>query len=329
MHDDGSAGAVDVLLPAPASPGFLRDFLASQAVPGCDDLAGGAHRRPVVVDGAVRTVTVDWRGLTPAGLPVRVGPGAAETLEPVLERVRRWLGEGTESPAADRALAADPVLAADVRAWPLIRLPGAPDGFETAVLTVLGQQVSLAAARTFAGRLVRHHGTPVTGGATAFPTARRIAGTDPARLQRDVGVTTRRAATVHALAVAVRDGLVLDAPPGRAGVPAGEDAAVLRERLLALPGIGPWTAGSISLRVLGDPDVFLPQDLVLRRALGAAGAAAAAATASAWSPWRSYAVMQLWARAAFPDSAALPAGGDRAAPGGPGPAGGPGGSGAR
>lgn len=303
MHDDGPAGAVDVLLPPPASPGFLRDFLASQAVPGCDDLAGGAHRRPVVVDDAVRTVTVRWNRLTPAGLPVRVGPGAANALEPVLDRVRRWLGEGTESLAADRALAADPALAADVRAWPLIRLPGSPDGFETAVLTVLGQQVSLAAARTFAGRLVRHHGTPLAGGATAFPPAHRIAGTDPAELQRDVGVTTRRAATLHALAVAVRDGLALDAPPGRAGAPAGEDAALLRERLLALPGIGPWTAGSISLRVLGDPDVFLPQDLVLRRALGAAGAASAAATASPWSPWRSYAVMRLWARAAFPDSA--------------------------
>ncbi|MFF0991152.1 DNA-3-methyladenine glycosylase family protein [Kocuria nitroreducens] len=303
MHDDGSAGAVDVLLPPPASPGFLRDFLASQAVPGCDDLAGGDHRRPVVVDGAVRTVTVGWNRLTPAGLPVHVDPGAADALEPVLDRVRRWLGEGTESPAADRALAADPTLAADVLAWPLIRLPGSPDGFETAVLTVLGQQVSLAAARTFAGRLVRHHGTPVAGGAIAFPTAHRIAGTDPAELQRDVGVTTRRAATVHALAVAVRDGLGLDARPGRAGAPAGEDAALLRERLLALPGIGPWTAGSISLRVLGDPDVFLPQDLVLRRALGAAGAAAAAATAAAWSPWRSYAVMRLWARAAFPGSA--------------------------
>ncbi|MFI7579869.1 AlkA N-terminal domain-containing protein [Kocuria kalidii] len=294
---------VDVLLPPPASPWFLRDFLASQAVPGCDDLGGGAHRRPVVVAGAVRTVTVHWDRLTADGLPVHVGPGAGPALTPVLERVRRWLGEGTESPAADRALAADPALAPDVRAWPLIRLPGSPDGFETAVLTVLGQQVSLAAARTFAGRLVRHHGSPVAGGATVFPPAHRLAGTDPARLQRDVGITTRRAATVHALAVAVRDGLDLDGPPGGAGARTGDDAALLRERLLALPGVGPWTAGSISLRVLGDPDVFLPQDLVLRRALGAADASAAAAVSAAWSPWRSYAVMRLWARAAFPDSA--------------------------
>ncbi|MEX5295970.1 AlkA N-terminal domain-containing protein [Kocuria sp. CPCC 205268] len=301
MHHDGPAGAVDVLLPPPASPGFLRDFLASQAVPGCDDLAGCAHRRPVRAAGTARTVTVRWDRLTPAGLPVHVAPGAAEALEPVLARVRRWLGEGTESPAADHALAADPALAADVRAWPLIRLPGAPDGFETAVMTVLGQQVSLAAARTFAGRLVRRHGTPVPGGAAAFPEARRIAGTDPSRLQQEMGVTRRRAATVHALAVAVQDGLVLDAPAG--GAAGGEDAAMLRERLLALPGVGPWTAGAISLRVLGDPDVFLPQDLVLRRALGAPGAAAAAAAAAAWSPWRSYAVMRLWAREAFPGSA--------------------------
>ncbi|MEX5303469.1 DNA-3-methyladenine glycosylase family protein [Kocuria sabuli] len=301
--DRGPAGAVDVVLPPPTSPRFLRDFLASQAVPGCDDLSGGTHRRPVVVDGWVRTVTVDWDRLTPAGLPVRVEPGAGDALEPVLRRVRRWLGEGTESSAADRALAADPALAADVRSWPLIRLPGSPDGFETAVLTVLGQQVSLAAARTFAGRLVRHYGTPTAGGLGVFPPAHRIAAADPARLQQDVGITTRRAATVRALAGAVLDGLALDAPAGAGGPGAGQDAARLRHRLLALPGIGPWTAGSITLRVLGDPDVFLPQDLVLRRALGVTGTAAAAEISAAWSPWRSYAVMRLWARAAFPDSA--------------------------
>jgi 3-methyladenine DNA glycosylase/8-oxoguanine DNA glycosylase len=301
--DRGPAGAVDVLLPPPASPRFLRDFLASQAVPGCDDLSGGAHRRPVVAGGWVRTVTVGWDRLTPAGLPVRVEPGAEDALVPVLRRVRRWLGEGTESSAADRALAADPALAADVRSWPLIRLPGSPDGFETAVLTVLGQQVSLAAARTFAGRLVRHYGAPTAGGPGVFPTADRIAAADPARLQQDVGITTRRAATVHALAGAVLDGLVLDAPTESGVAGAGRDTALLRHRLLALPGIGPWTAGSIALRVLGDPDVFLPQDLVLRRALGVTGTAAAAEISADWSPWRSYAVMRLWARAAFPDSA--------------------------
>lgn len=294
--------AVELLLPAPASPRLLRDLLASQAVPGCDDLTGGAHRRPVVVDGAVRTVTVAWHRLGPAGLPVRIGPGAG-AVEPVLHRVRRWLGEGTESPAADRALSAHPALAAEVRAWPLVRLPGSPDGFETAVLTVLGQQVSLAAARTFAGRLLRRHGTAAADGLTAFPPAARIAAADPAELQRDVGITTRRARTVHALAVAVRDGLALDAPPVAAGAPGAEDAARLRSRLLALPGVGPWTAGAISLRVLADPDVFLPQDLVVRRALGVRTTAAAAARSAAWRPWRSHAVLRLWAREAFPDSA--------------------------
>ncbi|MGX5359923.1 DNA-3-methyladenine glycosylase family protein [Kocuria sp. KH4] len=296
-------GTVEVLLPAPASARFLRDFLASQAVPGCDDLAGGAHRRPVVVGRVARTVTVGWDRLTPAGLPVRVGPGPADALEPVLRRVRHWLGEGTESPAAERALAADAALAPGVRAWPLIRLPGSPDGFETAVLTVLGQQVSLAAARTFAGRLLRHYGSPAADGLTAFPSAERIAAADPSRLRQDVGVTTRRAATVHALAAAVVDGLDLEPPAGPGGPGTAQDAAGLRRRLLALPGVGPWTADSIALRVLGEPDVFLPQDLVLRRALGVTGTAAAAARSAGWSPWRSYAVMLLWARAAFPDSA--------------------------
>ncbi|WP_053004853.1 DNA-3-methyladenine glycosylase [Kocuria sp. SM24M-10] len=304
--DGGPGGTVEVLLPPPTSARFLRDFLASQAVPGCDDLAGGAHRRPVVVDGVARTVTVGWDRLTPAGLPVRVGPGAEDALEPVLRRVRRWLGDGTESPAADRALASDAALAPAVRAWPLIRLPGSPDGFETAVLTVLGQQVSLAAARTFAGRLLRHYGSPAADGLTAFPSARRIAAADPSRLRQDLGVTTRRAATIHALAAAVCDGLDLEPPAAAGGAGAARDAARWHRHLLALPGIGPWTAGSVALRVLGEPDVFLPQDLVLRRALGVAGTAAAAERSAGWSPWRSYAVMLLWARAAFPDSAAPP-----------------------
>ncbi|WP_206064705.1 DNA-3-methyladenine glycosylase family protein [Kocuria sediminis] len=302
--DGGPGGTVDVLLPPPTSARFLRDFLASQAVPGCDDLAGGVHRRPVVVGGVARTVTVGWDRLTPAGLPVRVGSGAGDALEPVLRRVRHWLGDGTESPAADRALASDAALAPGVRAWPLIRLPGSPDGFETAVLTVLGQQVSLAAARTFAGRLLRHYGSPAADGLTAFPSAERIAAADPSRLRQDVGVTTRRAATVNALAAAVGDGLDLASPAGGPGTV--QEAAGLRRRLLALPGIGPWTADSIALRVLGEPDVFLPQDLVLRRALGVTGAAAAAERSAGWSPWRSYAVMRLWARAAFPGSAAAP-----------------------
>ena len=210
------------------------------------------------------------------------------------------------------ALADDPVLGPLVRARPHLRVPGSTDPFETAVLVVLGQHVSLAAGRVFAARLVAAHGNHVSTrleGLRAFPSPEVLVALDPVDLQRTVGITGARARTVVAIAGAVADGsLSLRPTPdprsqedfaesgsGTARIArSAPDFARTRAEMLALPGVGPWTADLVALRALRDPDVFLPGDLVLRRALGGVTAKEAATVAQAWRPHRSLAVLHLW-----------------------------------
>jgi 3-methyladenine DNA glycosylase/8-oxoguanine DNA glycosylase len=154
---------------------------------------------------------------------------------------------------------------------------------------VLGQQVSLAAARTFAGRLVAAFGSPVRGSLMAFPSPEVLAAAGPEHLRREVGITGARSGTVHALATACAAGFVI--------APGGDDGEV-RRRLLGLPGVGPWTADYLALRVLGDRDALPAGDLVLRRALGMTAREVAVA-AEGWRPVRAYAVTHLWTAAAY------------------------------
>ena len=137
------------------------------------------------------------------------------------------------------------------------------------------------------------YGTPLDS-LVAFPDPHVLAAAGPDAIRAVTGVTGARARTVHALAAALADGLDLDAAATAAG-PAQEAHA----ELLALPGIGPWTADYVALRVFGDSDAFLPSDLVLRRALGNVPAREAAARAQAWRPWRGYALLHLWTHEVF------------------------------
>ena len=217
---------------------------------------------------------------------VDLGPDDRDRLTAV---VRRWLDLDADFEAVRAAIGDDPVLGPLVRARPGIRLTGSPDGFETAVTTVLGQQVSLAAARTFTGRLVAAYGTPVPGtGLTRFPRAEVVAAADAAELRAAIGVTGSRGLTVSALAAAAVDGLVVD-PEG--------DHADIRRRLHAVRGIGPWTVEYLAIRALGDRDAWPSGDLVLRRVLGGVTAREAEAAGEAWAPHRAYALFQLWAGA--------------------------------
>jgi AraC family transcriptional regulator of adaptative response / DNA-3-methyladenine glycosylase II len=172
-----------------------------------------------------------------------------------------------------------------------LRAPGAVDGTELAIQAILGQQVSLAAARTLTSRLVTAHGDVIKIAdptlTHVFPRAAAIAAADLSRL----GVPQTRRATLHALADAVARGrLTLDP---------GADRAETYQRLLALPGIGEWTAGYILMRALGDPDTFLPSDLGIKKAGERLGLGDNARTlaehASAWRPWRTYATHHMWA----------------------------------
>lgn len=179
----------------------------------------------------------------------------------------------------------------DAVAGPGLRLPGSFDGFETAMRIVLGQQVSVAAARTLAARLVQRFGAPVAtpfpGLDRAFPTAAVIAAATPESIG-ELGIVRQRVGAMQALARAVVDGLPLHR---------GAPVASTLEALMALPGIGAWTAELLALRVLGWPDAFPSTDIGVLKAMGHAGAREAPfalETAEAWRPWRSYAVIALW-----------------------------------
>jgi 3-methyladenine DNA glycosylase/8-oxoguanine DNA glycosylase len=224
-------------------------------------------------------------------VPCAVELPTGADLAAVTGRIRRWLDLDHDPGPVDAHLAADPVLAPLVAARPGLRVVGSTDGWETAVTTVLGQQVSVSAARTFAGRLVAAYGEPTGAGAPAFPTPDALAAVDPAVLAPRIGLTGARARTVHALARAVADGLPLDT--------ADADPQAVRAALLALPGIGPWTVEYLALRALGDRDACPSSDLVLRRALGGASARQVDEASQRWRPWRAYAVTHLWTQAAY------------------------------
>ena len=288
----------------------LRRFLAAHVVPGLErrDPATGTHTRAVphagrwtvvdvtVADDGVVTARAGGTSGAEAGPGHGVGPGA----EPAradgaawAAPVRRWLGLDHDAVAADAALADDPLIGPMVAVRPGMRVPGTVDGAETAVMAVIGQQVSLAAACTFAGRLVAAHGEPADDGLRLFPRADVLVDAGAAAIKSATGLTTARSATVAALAQVLAGGLDLST---------GQDAdarAVVRRDLLAVPGIGPWTADYVALRALGDPDAFLPGDLVAKRALGAATARAAEAAAQGWRPWRAHALLHLWTAAVF------------------------------
>jgi AraC family transcriptional regulator, regulatory protein of adaptative response / DNA-3-methyladenine glycosylase II len=221
-----------------------------------------------------------------------------------VQRCRRLLDLDADPSVPAEHLGGDPLLAPLVRASPGLRLPGAVDGAELAVRAVLGQQVSVPAARTAAARLTLALGEPlpaIDGDPSSpstlthlFPTSAALAAAAPDELPAG---PTRRRYTLHALARLLAEGdLAIDS---------GSDREDVRARLLSLPGIGPWTADYIAMRALSDPDAFLPTDLGVRRALERLGRSdpalrdgcaprAVARLAERWRPWRAYALVHLW-----------------------------------
>lgn len=200
---------------------------------------------------------------------------------------RRLLDLDADPKAIDAALSADPLLAHLVDKVPGIRLPGQVDGFEVAVRAIVGQQVSVAGARTILGRIARSRGVEVDlplarehGLTHAFATAESLAEAAPEEFAMPRG----RAGAILSVAHAVATG-DLDLGPDA-------DRAAARRGLLAIRGIGPWTADYFTMRALGHPDVLLDTDLVLRRVLAREGLDRA--RTDRWRPWRSYASLHLW-----------------------------------
>jgi len=273
---------------APFAWGALLDFLAVRAVAGVEEVVDGVYRRSLRLPHGPAMVE-----LADDGDAVRCALALADPrdLGPAVARCRRLLDLDADPVAVAEALGDDALLGSLVRAVPGRRSPGAVDGAELAVRAVLGQGITVGAARTLTARLVADHGTPLAaplGGVTRlFPTGADVAALDPASLP---GPAARRAA-LHGVATALA--------AGRLDLDAGADRGVAARRLLEIRGIGPWTAGYVAMRALADPDAFLPGDVAVRRAIvalgGPADARGIARLAGEWRPWRSYAVHHLWA----------------------------------
>lgn len=264
----------------------LLGFLAARAIPGVEQVTGDGYRRVVHLGGHTggHTGVVHVRPMRAGALRADIDLALAPVLMPLVVRLRRLFDLDADPTRVAEVLARDPTLAPEIARRPGLRVPGSVDGFETAVRAVLGQQVSVRAATTLAGRLVARLGVPVTdsGGLThRFPTATELAAVPVPRLAA-IGLPAPRAATLHTIA----DAYAHDHLP--------TDPTEFIATLIKLPGIGDWTAQYLVLRALHHPDAFPAGDLVLRKALGDISAKAAIARAEAWRPWRAYAVMHLW-----------------------------------
>ncbi|MFD5779423.1 DNA-3-methyladenine glycosylase 2 family protein [Streptomyces sp. NPDC126933] len=283
-------GVISLRLPfrAPLNPDNLFGHLAATAVPGVEEWRDGAYRRTLALPYGHGIVALSPR---PDHIACRLFLTDPRDLTLAISSCRRLLDLDADPVAVDEQLRGDPLLTPLVDKAPGRRVPRTVDAAEFAVRAVLGQQVSTAAARTHAARLVVAHGVPVDdpeGGLThLFPDSDALAALDPEAL----ALPRSRRTTLTTLVAALADGSV------RLGTDSDWEEA--RARLTALPGFGPWTVEVIAMRGLGDPDAFLPTDLGIRRAAGGLGLpstpAALTARAAAWRPWRAYAVQYLWA----------------------------------
>jgi AraC family transcriptional regulator of adaptative response / DNA-3-methyladenine glycosylase II len=285
-----AAGSISVRLAVrqPFDGDGLLAFLGPRAVRGIEEVSGDTYRR--TLDLAHGTGVIE---LTPAPDHVRCTLRLHDLrdLASAVQRARRLLDLDADPAAVAELLGADELLAPLVAKTPGRRSPGHVDGAELVFRAVLGQQVSVAGARTHAGRLVAVAGTPLDepdGGLThVFPRPAAVAEVDPASL----GMPERRKTTLRTLATGLSDGTFVVDP--------GADRVALERQLAAVPGVGPWTASYIAMRGLGDPDVFMAGDLGVRRALERLGVPgdprSSAERARSWRPWRSYALHHLWA----------------------------------
>jgi AraC family transcriptional regulator of adaptative response / DNA-3-methyladenine glycosylase II len=220
---------------------------------------------------------------------VEISHSLAPVLPALLARIRNLFDLSARPDVISEHLSRDPRIADSVARNPGLRVPGAFNSFELAVRAVLGQQVTVKGASTLAGRFADAFGEPIE---TPFPDLTRLSPT-PSRVAAAgeeelaaLGVVRARARAIIALAGEVASGRLVLEP--------GTDVDRAIERLVALPGIGPWTAKYIAMRALRSPDAFPREDLVLRNRLGGVTPAAAEALSLPWRPWRSYATLHLW-----------------------------------
>ncbi len=290
-----AAGGVTVRLPyrAPYDWKAMIDFLAARAIPGVETVAARRYARTLTIDGAVGVVTVSpGKG---DFLVAEVRLSKVQALPSVIARIRRLFDLAADPGLIGAHLSQDPKMATLVAARPGLRAPGAWDGFELAVRAVLGQQITVTAARSLAAKLVEAYGEPLDdpfaaslGLTRAFPAPERLVGQDIAAL----GMPKALGEALEALARTVAADRSIFTP--RADL----DSAIAA--LKALPGVGEWTAQYIALRELREPDAFPQADIGLLRGMADETGlrptpAELLARAEAWRPWRAYAAQHLWA----------------------------------
>jgi AraC family transcriptional regulator, regulatory protein of adaptative response / DNA-3-methyladenine glycosylase II len=290
-----TAGTLSLRLPyrAPFHAESIFGFLGDRAVPGVETWDGTTYRRSLRLNHGNAVISVSPGPDSPGAnaLMCTLHLDNVADAQAAVQRCRRMFDLDADPTTVEAHFADDPILAPLVRKRQGLRSPGHPDGVELLTRAVLGQQVSVKGARTLATRLVAAVGeqlsTPVHGVTHAFPSATAIAGCSPGDFAMP---SARGRALIHACERLAAGDIVIDV---------GSDRQEIARQLESLPGIGPWTASYVSLRALGDPDVFLPTDIGVRNALREMGVEsnprAAAQLAESWRPWRSYALHHLWA----------------------------------
>jgi AraC family transcriptional regulator of adaptative response / DNA-3-methyladenine glycosylase II len=264
-------------------------FLAARATPGVESAEANRYRRTITLGGTTGTIAIS-PAEDESALALEVRFGDRRAVPTIVERVRRMFDLDADPSAIAEHLSGDTLLRQAVAAHAGIRTPGAWDAFEITVRAILGQQISVKAATTIAGRIAGRWGTPLDGAESgaenrASPPLNRLFPT-PGQLAdaplEEAGITSSRARTLRALAQSVEAGAVVFG------------GVSTLESLRAIPGIGEWTAQYVAMRALNQPDAFLPGDLVLRRMAGGCSARDLERRSEAWRPWRAYAVMLLW-----------------------------------
>jgi 3-methyladenine DNA glycosylase/8-oxoguanine DNA glycosylase len=271
-------------------------MMGAHAVPGGERLGddGRAYTRVLTGRRGPLAVTVrHHRDHLSAQVDGGAVPVCDDDAAEVAARVAHWLDLDLAPTPLLTRFGGDPTLGPLVRHRPGLRRIRYPETFEAVVSTVLGQQVSLAAARTFAGRLTAAYGSAAPHELSAFPRPQQVAAARVVELQDAIGITGSRTRTVRAVAELFADtgDWPVPLPPSEWDPRAAQ--------LLAVPGIGPWTVAYLRMRLFGDPDAVPVGDLVLRRALGVTKDHEVAATMEGWRPERTYAVFQLWASTAW------------------------------
>ena len=295
--DPGGSISLRLAYRKPMNVRAALDFLGHRAVAGIEEYRDGVFLRSLVLPHgagiAGLSLANDQRSTTSGGsdwVACELWLDDMRDLTAAVQRCRRMLDLDSDPVAIDEHLQDDPILRPLIAASPGQRMPGSTDPNEVAVRVVIGQQVSTAGARTVAGRLVAGYGeelkNPVGSVTRAFPSPQALAEADPAHF----AMPASRKKAIATLAAALANGSVVLGP--------GSDWDEVEASLLALHGIGPWTVAAIRMRGLGDPDVFLPTDLGIQKAMARLGQPSDPKSietcAQAWRPWRSYTTHHLW-----------------------------------